>query len=64
MRTMAKNNWKTIKKYEDKVYRTFRTQLPIELMDEFTEKCADLGVSKNEIIRKGIEKYIDENKGD
>lgn len=61
---MAKNNWKTIKKYEDKVYRTFRTQLPIELMDEFTEKCADLGVSKNEIIRKGIEKYIDENKGD
>ena len=64
MRTMAKNNWKTIKKYEDKVYRTFRTQLPIELMDEFTEKCADLGVSKNEIIRKGIEKYIVENKGD
>ena len=61
---MAKNNWKTIKKYEDKVYRTFRTQLPIELMDEFTEKCADLGVSKNEIIRKGIEKYIVENKGD
>ena len=61
---MAKNNWKTIKKYEDKVYRTFRTQLPIELMDVFTEKCADLGVSKNEIIRKGIEKYIDENKGD
>ena len=61
---MAKNNWKTIKKYEDKAYRTFKTQLPIELMDKFTEKCAGLGVSKNEIIRKGIEKYIDENKGD
>lgn len=61
---MAKNNWKTIRKYEDKAYRRFNTKLPIELMDKFTEKCADLGVSKNEIIRKGIEKYIDENKGD
>ena len=61
---MAKNNWRTVKTYEDKMYRTFKTQLPIDLMDEFTQKCAGLGVSKNEIIRKGIEKYIDENKGD
>lgn len=61
---MAKNNWKAIREYESKVYRTFNTQIPIELMDDFTKKCADLGVSKNEIIRKGIEKYIDENKGD
>ena len=61
---MAKNNWKAIREYESKVYRTFNTQIPIELMDDFTKKCAGLGVSKNEIIRKGIEKYIDENKGD
>lgn len=62
---MAKNNWKTIRKYEDKAYRRFNTKLPIDLLDNFTKKCANLGVSKNEIIRKGIEKYIGENnKGD
>lgn len=61
---MGKTSWKVKKKYADKVYRTFNTKLPIDLLDNFTKKCADLGVSKNEIIRKGIEKYIDENKGD
>ena len=61
MKTMAKNNWKTIRKYEDKAYRRFNTKLPIDLLDNFTEKCADLGVSKNEIIRKGMEKFIKEN---
>ena len=61
---MAKTDWRVIEEYSNKAYRVFRVQLPIELMDEFTEKCAVLGVSKNEIIRKGIEKYIDENKGD
>ena len=58
---MAKNNWKTIRKYEDKAYRRFNTKLPIDLLDNFTEKCADLGVSKNEIIRKGMEKFIKGN---
>ena len=58
---MAKNNWKTIRKSEDKTYRRFNTKLPIDLLDNFTEKCADLGVSKNEIIRKGMEKFIKEN---
>ena len=61
MKTMAKNNWKTIRKYEDKAYRRFNTKLPIDLLDNFTEKCAELGVSKNEIIRKGMEKFIKEN---
>ena len=61
---MAKNNWKTIRKYEDKTYRRFNTKLPIDLLDNFTKKCAEMGISKNEVIRKGIEKYIDENKGD
>ena len=58
---MGKTSWKVKKKYADKVYRTFNTKLPIDLLDNFTEKCADLGVSKNEIIRKGIEKFIKEN---
>ena len=53
---MAKNNWKTIRKYEDKAYRRFNTKLPIDLLDNFTEKCAEMGISKNEVIRKGIEK--------
>ena len=61
---MGKTSWKVNKKYADKVYRTFNTKLPIDLLDNFTEKCAGMGISKNEIIRKGIEKYIDENKGD
>ena len=58
---MGKTSWKVKKKYADKVYRTFNTKLPIDLLDNFTEKCADLGVSKNEIIRKGMEKFIKEN---
>ena len=61
---MEKNNWKTIRKYEDKAYRRFNTKLPIDLLANFTAKCAEMGISKNEVIRKGIEKYIDENKGD
>ena len=58
---MRKTSWKVKKKYADKVYRTFNTNLPIDLLDNFTKKCADLGVSKNEIIRKGMEKFIKEN---
>ena len=61
---MAKNNWKTIRKYEDKAYRRFNTKLPIDLLDNFTEKCAAIGISKNEVLRNGIDKFIDENKGD
>ena len=58
---MGKTSWKVKKKYADKVYRTFNTKLPIDLLDNFTKKCADLGVSKNEIIRKCMEKFIKEN---
>ena len=58
---MGKTSWQVKKKYADRVYRTFNTKLPIDLLDNFTKKCADLGVSKNEIIRKGMEKYIKDN---
>lgn len=61
---MSKTNWKVKDKYNKKTYRSFRTQIPIDLAEKFAEKCKSEGVSMTEIIAKGMEKYIDENKGD
>lgn len=61
---MSKTNWKVKDKYNKKTYRSFRTQIPIDLAEKFAETCQSHGVSMTKIITKGMKKYIDENKGD
>ena len=60
---MSKTNWKVKDKYNKKNYRSFRTQIPIDLAEKFAEKCKAEGISMTEVIKRGMEKFI-ENKGD
>ena len=60
---MSKTNWKVKDKYNKKNYRSFRTQITIDLAEKFAEKCKAEGISMTEVIKRGMEKFI-ENKGD
>lgn len=60
---MSKTSWQVKDKYNKKTYRSFRTQIPIDLAEKFAEKCKSEGVSMTEVIKRGMEKFI-ENKGD
>lgn len=47
-------------RYNKKTYLEVRAMLPISLVASFKEKCVERGVSQAEIIRKGIEAFLDD----
>lgn len=59
---MAKTHTSTAvkRRYNEKVYTQIALQIPKELAQKFTEKCAEECVSKRSVLIEAIERFIDE----
>lgn len=57
---MAKTSTEVKNRWNAKHYSQIGVQLPKKLVADFKAKCKENGVSQSSIIRKAIEKYLQE----
>lgn len=60
---MGKTSWQVKDKYNRRTYTKLTPQIPRDLYEKFDAKCKAEGISMTEVIKRGMEKFI-ENKGD
>lgn len=56
---MGKTSWQVKDKYNRKTYMKLTPQIPRDLYEKFDAKCKSEGISMTEVIRKGMEKFIE-----
>ncbi len=49
------------RRYNDKVYSRITFSAPKDLVADFKQKCADIGVSQAQIFKEAMQKFIDDN---
>lgn len=55
---MGKTSSAVKQRYNEKVYKQVNVQLKKELVEQWTEKLQNDGISKAEFIRNAIEEYL------
>lgn len=60
---MAKTHTSTEvkRRYNEKVYKQLNTQVPIEMAEQFKEKCDAMGVPQRQVLMEMIEAFLAEN---
>ena len=49
------------RRYNEKVYKHFSFQLPIELVDKYKAKCEAMGVPQRQVLLELITSFVEEN---
>lgn len=50
------------RRYNEKVYSRINFSAPKELVEEFKNKCSELGISQAQILKDAMNKFLEENK--
>ena len=62
--TMARKTFTSTdvkRRYNEKVYKQLNTQIPIEMAEQFKEKCDAMGVPQRQVLIEMIEAFLAEN---
>lgn len=49
------------RRYNEKVYKHFSFQLPIDLVDKYKAKCEAMGVPQRQVLQELITAFIEED---
>ena len=57
---MGKTSWQVKERYNQKAYGRIYCQLPKGLVERFKQKCREVGVSQQSVVKDAIERFLGE----
>lgn len=55
---MSKTSTEAKRRYNEKTYEVVRLSLKKEIAFQFKEKCAEVGKTRSEVLRKAVEDFL------